>query len=120
MTLEARGRKTCRSVALSIFLMSIATIDMYVSVNGTDKLPTQIVRLALTGWMCWHIAAGSNLARRIGIVLTLAAGTMAVHAIVDGGPIQSWLVLLYPTLYLTCGSMLLFSKSVKAYVAAQR
>lgn len=115
MSPENRGKRIVRGLAVSIVLISFTTIEFYVVAKGTGKLPAQVIRFALTCWLCWSLVQGSKAARIIAIALLLPTGVYGLYFFTTNFSTQNVLFASAPAFYIFAALSLLFSPSVKAF-----
>ncbi|MEM9587182.1 MAG: hypothetical protein AAGA03_07865 [Planctomycetota bacterium] len=84
------GRSTLLSASIGVLSITLFTIIQYNLVFGPVKLPTQIMRLFLTFWLCRSVYNGSALGRRIALVL-LSVAALSFAALLFLMPELQWL-----------------------------
>jgi hypothetical protein len=115
-----RGRIVTIGLIVTTLAMSALTIYFYVSVKGTDKLSSQIIRFALTSWLMWGLYRGSSAARWITIVLFCLGGFLGLSTILLQNRAASFVGVKMGMTYLTLAGILLTSSDVEAFRLSQQ
>jgi len=108
-------------IVTTIFL-SLATIGLYYAFSGPAKLPQQTVRLILTLVLLFFLYRGSDVARAIAVVLFGAGALLGIVGGVSSLSTNSFaiLLILMGGAYAAASIALIASKSVNAFLKAQR
>ena len=116
------GRKLVLRVAIIATGISILTIVMFNIVQGTGRLPQQLVRFWFTLALCYFLVRGRPWARWISIVLFLIAGIGSVVGSLSliGNSLGGWVLLAMGAAYLYCSVVLIASPSIKAFCNGPR
>lgn len=109
------GRRIVHNIAALIVLISAIVISGYVGAIGTDRLPTQLVRFALTVALAYALRTGRSGARWLTIVLMGLAGIVGLLTTLVSG---AWLMAIPSALYAGSALMLLAHRDVVAFYAS--
>ena len=117
---ERSGRKILLVYITLVLLVSVGVIGFYVTVRGTDRLQTQIIRLALSGAMCRFLWVGSVTAKWISIILFAVAGSIAIPDVLRSEPLAMAVLGGMSFLYLSFARLLIWSRPVNSFLDYQR
>lgn len=121
-----QGRIYVRFAAAAFVLTSVVVVLVYVARLGTDKLPVQLCRIALTAGLGYALTRGRSWARWLTVLLLLSGMFVVVPVITDrsaysGDQLVGTLIMLALFVaYGIIGRGLLYSESVRAFFAAHR
>jgi hypothetical protein len=116
------GRKLVVRVAVIAIAVSIITIVSFNLVQGTGRLPQQLVRFGLTLALCYFLIRGQSWARWVSAALFLIAGLGSLVGSVGmlGQSLGAFVFLALALAYLYCAGVLLASSVVRAFFGASR
>jgi hypothetical protein len=101
-------------------LISAITNATYVAVEGTGRLPAQIVRFFLTVGLMWWLYRGSAIAKWIVIILFGFAGLFGLLVFLNGNRLAGVVGSKIGTFYLALITPLITSPAVDAFLEYQR
>lgn len=108
---------TCIGLTL---VLSVGVIVFYLANRGTDRLPAQLVRLALTGVLCFFLYRGSEIARWLSVVLFTLGGALAAPGLLQESVPGMIVTGVMAAVYLAVAGVLLWSRRVHAFMDHQR
>ncbi|MCY1054071.1 hypothetical protein [Nannocystis sp. SCPEA4] len=114
----ARGRRQVIGVINTCMTFHVATIVLFVSVRGGERLPQQIVRTLVTAGLCYALYRGARWARWTTAVLYAPAGALGLFLLAtDHGTVNSMTLFQFAmaTSFLSCAVVLVLSRDVAAY-----
>lgn len=131
---ERRGRATLLTFFVLVLLISLGVLVSYAYMQRTDRVATQLVRVALTLALCAWVYGGSVVARWVAIVLLASGGLFTLALVFLAGGMVAWQGLVLRALfapavlpviaggacYVLMALVLLASPSVKSFLAQQR
>lgn len=115
-----RGRFLVVFYSLLMLFISVYVIVTYVTLKGTDRLPTQVIRFLLTAALCFWLYRGNRLVKWTMVVcLGLGGSGALIHLIQNPWSVFSVIASL-AVVYLLFAGLLVFSPKVNAFLAYQR
>lgn len=117
---ERSGRAILLVCLFLVLLVSIGVTALYVSIRGDERLPSQIVRFALTMLLCFYLYRGHVAAKWIAVILFCLAGGMATTQIWSDSPLVVFFGGVMALFYLSVAWLLLWSRRVNAFLDYQR
>jgi hypothetical protein len=117
------GRNIVIRLSWMVICFSAVTILHYNLILGPRKLPEQLIRFALTIWLCYSIYQGSQAARWIAIVLFAIGGVGLIVLVVRLKEMDMFDAIsagVQGATYLVFAGSLLGSAKVIAFMNSQR
>lgn len=127
VAIDARIRRGKVAVLVMIAVLlgiSVLAITVRLISIGPDRLPSQMIRLGLTGVLLLNLYGGHNWARVMTTLLAFGGIVFSLVALIGGGQQVSLLLMciagLFVSSYGAIAVALLFSPSVNAFLKFQR
>lgn len=117
-----KGKNIVIGIICILLGVELLTILLYFFSIGSGKIGTQVVRVLLTGALCFFVYNGQNWAKWVTVVLMAIAaltgliGTLSVMVY----PLLGAISFIYFIIYTTVVILLLAPKSVKEFMEHQR
>lgn len=117
---QRAGRAILAAYIALTLLVSVGVVAMYVAHRGSDRLPAQVTRVALTGGLCYALYRGSRAAKWVSVALFAVGGAMALPGVTSDDPAAAALMGGMAALYSSFAAVLIGSRSVNDFLARQR
>lgn len=117
---ERAGRKLLLTWLTALYARSVCVVIAFVAIRGTDRLPSQLVRLGLEAALFYHLYRGHPVAKWLAIgssSLGAAIGLAAVERVPALGALS---LVTFSVAHFLFAAVLIASHRINAFLTYQR